>query len=82
MRDAAVPDQETGLRLPDLDRKIPGRTVRRLSYAVRQGDSLYRIARRFSVGVADIRRWNRIDGSLLRPGQRLTLYVDVTHLSG
>lgn len=82
VRDAAAPDQEAGLRLPDLDRQIPGQTLRRLSYAVRQGDSLYRIAQRFSVGVDDIQRWNRIDGSLLRPGQRLTLYVDVTDLSG
>ena len=79
-----VPDsanlQESSLRLPDLERRIPGDTVRRVSYAVRQGDSLFGIARRFSVDVADIRRWNRIDGSLLRPGQRLTLFVDVTEL--
>lgn len=72
--------QESSLRLPDLERKIPGETVRRVSYAVRHGDSLFGIARRFSVDVGDIRRWNRIDGSLLRPGQRLTLYVDITNL--
>ena len=26
----------------------------------------------------ELRRWNRLDSSLLRPGQRLTLYVDPT----
>jgi len=77
----APPAQGATLRLPDLERKIPGQTVRRVSYSVRQGDSLFGIARRFSVNVADIQRWNGIDGSLLRPGQRLTLYVDVTDVS-
>jgi membrane-bound lytic murein transglycosylase D len=52
--------------------------IRKVNYAVRNGDSLYRIAGRFNVSVNDIARWNRIDtGKYLRPGQRLTLYVDV-----
>jgi membrane-bound lytic murein transglycosylase D len=52
------------------------RTVR---YTVRKGDSLYRIAGRFNVTVNEIKRWNNLSsGSLLRPGQRLTLKVDIT----
>ena len=52
--------------------------IRKVNYSVRNGDSLYRIANRFNVGVNDIARWNGIDtGKYLRPGQRLTLYVDV-----
>ena len=50
-----------------------------VTYTVRQGDSLYRIANRFKVQVADLQRWNGIsEGAYLQPGQRLRLQVDVT----
>ncbi|MFK8022240.1 MAG: LysM peptidoglycan-binding domain-containing protein [Pseudomonadales bacterium] len=52
--------------------------IRKVGYRVRSGDSLSQIAQRFNVATADITRWNRINKSnLLRPGQSLTLYVDV-----
>jgi membrane-bound lytic murein transglycosylase D len=55
----------------------------RVNYSVRRGDSLSRIGRRFSVSVADIRRWNNLgNGNLIRPGQTLTLHVDVTNQGG
>ena len=44
-------------------------------YRVVPGDSLYRIARRFGVTVADLRRWNSLSGHYLRPGQILKLYA-------
>ncbi len=54
-------------------------TTRKLRYTVRNGDSLYLIARRFRVGIDQIARWNNIDkNKILRPGQKLTMYVDVT----
>jgi membrane-bound lytic murein transglycosylase D len=56
-----------------------GNTTRKLRYTVRNGDSLYVIARRFRVGIDQIARWNGIDrNKILRPGQKLTMYVDVT----
>ena len=56
-----------------------GNTTRKLNYTVRNGDSLYVIARRFRVGIDQIARWNNIDrNKILRPGQKLTMYVDVT----
>ena len=56
-----------------------GNTTRKLRYTVRRGDSLYLIARRFRVGIDQIARWNNIDRDrILRPGQKLTMYVDVT----
>ena len=43
-------------------------------YNVRPGDSLWRIARRFKISVADLRRWNRLASEgLLHPGQQLLL---------
>ena len=56
--------------------------TRKLRYTVRRGDSLSRIASRFRVRVNDIVRWNGIDPKhILRPGQTLTMYVDVTRQS-
>ncbi len=52
-----------------------GRANRSLSYRVRRGDSLYMIAKRFGVSVKKLRRWNRISGRHLQPGQVLTLYL-------
>jgi membrane-bound lytic murein transglycosylase D len=56
-----------------------GNTTRKLKYTVRNGDSLYLIANRFRVTIAQLARWNKIDtNKILRPGQKLTMYVDVT----
>ncbi len=52
--------------------------IRKLSYRVRSGDSLHKIANKFKVRVADIVSWNQINQSkYLQPGQSLVLYVDV-----
>ena len=49
-----------------------GNTTRKLRYTVRNGDSLYLIARKFRVGIDQIARWNSIDkDKILRPGQKL-----------
>ena len=56
--------------------------IRAVQYNVRSGDSLDRIASRFSVSIADIERWNKISRQrYLQPGQKLTLYVDVTRVN-
>jgi membrane-bound lytic murein transglycosylase D len=47
----------------------------RVRYEVRRGDSLWKISRRFQVSVADLRRWNQV-GRYLRPGERLTVFID------
>lgn len=52
--------------------------VRRVGYRVRNGDSLWGIASRFSVNVNDIASWNNLNKSrYLQPGQSLVLYVDI-----
>ncbi len=53
--------------------------MRSLTYTVRSGDSLARIASKFKVKIGDIQRWNQINpNKYLQPGQKLKLYVDVT----
>jgi membrane-bound lytic murein transglycosylase D len=56
--------------------------IRKLNYSVRSGDSLTRIATKFKVTVADLKRWNSLNKpNVLKPGQRLTLFVDVSKTS-
>ena len=61
----------------------PAAKDRKIRYTVRRGDSLYRIAQKFRVSVAQLKSWNNLDaGRYLQPGQKLTMYVDVTRQSG
>ena len=56
--------------------------IRKVSYRVRNGDSLARIAGKFNVSVNDIERWNPVNNSrYIHPGQSLTLFVDVTRIN-
>jgi len=57
-------------------RKASSGDSRPVSYKVRSGDSLSRIAQLFGVSVSDLVNWNGISKhSILRPGQRLTVNV-------
>jgi len=64
------------LRVPDRPtaRSATGKTIQ---YQVRRGDSLWQIANRFRVTVADIALWNGLDPTVhrLRPGDRLKLEI-------
>lgn len=46
-----------------------------LSHPVSAGDTLYEIARRYDTSVDDLRRRNRIEGNMIRPGQTLRVAV-------
>ena len=77
---AAVNDLgDPNLIRPGQKLRIPGRRsdVRRAAggagYEVRRGDSLSRIALSFGVSVAQLRRWNGLNGDLIRPGQQLVV---------
>jgi len=53
-------------------------TERTITYKVRKGDSLARIAGRYKVSVSDIMKWNGLTkNQYIQPGQRLKLKVDV-----
>ncbi len=46
-------------------------------YTIKHGDSLWGIARRFGVSVADLRSWNSLESDqLLQPGQSLKILSD------
>ena len=54
--------------------------IRKVNYRVRRGESLARIASKFNVPIESIKQWNEKLGRKkdIQPGDRVTLYVDVT----
>lgn len=75
-RHLMIPLSESSQSLSSLNTRLRHRSPKsRIRYQVRKGDSLYRIARRFKVTIADLRRWNSLPGKYLKPGQRLTVFV-------
>jgi membrane-bound lytic murein transglycosylase D len=56
--------------------------TRKISYRVRNGDSLARISHRFNVTVSALKKWNPgARGKYIQPGQHLVVYVDVTKVA-
>lgn len=45
------------------------------TYVVRSGDYLGRISARTGASVSDIRKWNKLKGNTIYPGQKLTVWV-------
>lgn len=64
-------------RLEYIARNTVGSTYNKekIVYKVQRGDVLGKIAGRYGVGIADLRKWNNINGNLIRAGQNLTIYV-------
>lgn len=57
--------------------------LQRVTYVVRRGDTLSRIADRFRVRVQDLLGWNKLASAhTLKPGQRLVMFVDDARRSG
>lgn len=65
----------------DAPEKSSASIIRSLTYTVKPGDSLSRIASKFNVKISDITNWNNLSKNrYLQPGQKLKLHVDVTRL--
>lgn len=53
--------------------------TRRFQHQVQPGESLWTIARRYGVSIADLRQWNRLgNNSLIRPGQTLLVQLEAS----
>nr|VFJ66349.1 MAG: membrane-bound lytic murein transglycosylase D [Candidatus Kentron sp. FW] len=84
-QDVLIPTGKRGSSGQRLERRLavakkspikPKPAKKRHTYTVRSGDSLWRIARRYRVSVAQLASWNGLArNSVLMPGQRLKLYV-------
>lgn len=47
---------------------------KKIIYTIKSGDTLYGIARKFNIAVADIKRWNKALSAQLIPGKKLTIF--------
>jgi len=45
-------------------------------YTVKQGDTLYDIANKYKISVSSLKRWNNLRRNLIKPGDKLTLYLN------
>lgn len=63
---------------PRINSSMVGDFIRTVRYRVRNGDSLYLIAKRFNVSISDLNRWNPVQTKYLKPGQSIKVYVDIT----
>jgi membrane-bound lytic murein transglycosylase D len=62
---------------------VDDENLQRLTYVVRRGDTLSRIADRFRVRVQDVLGWNNLASAhVIKPGQRLVMFVDDTRRQG
>jgi len=60
-----------------------GSVARSTTYVVRRGDSLSIIADKFRVRLSDLLGWNNLTSrSIIRPGQRLVMYIDERRRAG
>lgn len=68
-------------QLEYLARNTVGSTYGRekVVYKIRSGDVLGKIAGRYNVRISDLRKWNNINGNLIRAGQHLAVWVKSGH---
>ena len=52
----------------------PADPAKAVTYRVKSGDTLFAIAKQFDVTIDEIKRWNRLSGSALGIGDKLTIY--------
>ena len=53
-----------------------GRANKRVVHVVKEGETLWRIAKSYGVSVEDLKRWNKLEGKTIRPHERLLIYTD------
>ncbi len=73
---APVPQKEEGSPIKLSDIPLPEQQSR-LNYKVKDGDTLWDIARRHKVTIADIQQWNNLsDPSAVKPGDSLKIHTN------
>lgn len=69
------------LQIQIMTNKLTQQHLRKIYYKVKPGDSLYLIAKRFSVSIKDIKKSNALANSkYIHPGQTLVLEVDAMRI--
>ncbi|MCD6407728.1 LysM peptidoglycan-binding domain-containing protein, partial [bacterium] len=48
---------------------------RTVYYRVKRGDSLWKISKKFGVSVKEIKKWNKLRSSIIRPGEKIKIKI-------
>ncbi|MEA3506778.1 MAG: transglycosylase SLT domain-containing protein [Elusimicrobiota bacterium] len=67
---AALEESDLYLTGAEIDKRIR----RVIYYRVRPGDNLWKISRRYSVSMRDIKKWNNLSSDRIYPRQKLKIY--------
>lgn len=51
---------------------------RLIIHAVRKGETLWDLSRKYRVSIADLKRWNRLHSTTLTPNQKIKIYADAS----
>lgn len=70
LQDSARQVQDSVRQVKAAAEKAAGKTV----YTVKSGDILGKIAQKYGVSVADIKRWNSLKSDIIQIGQKLVIY--------
>ena len=49
-------------------------TLKSITYVVKSGDTLNKIAKKYHVKVSDLKKWNKLKGDMIREKQKLKIY--------
>lgn len=69
--DAVTEDESYAYTYKTVTQKV------RKSHTVRKGESLGKIADRYNVGLSELKKWNKLKSTVIRPGQKLYVYSTV-----
>ena len=53
---------------------VKAQTPRYITYTVKSGDTLNKIAKKYHVKVSDLKKWNKLKGDMIREKQKLKIY--------
>lgn len=62
------------LRHKEAEKQVKAEVSNRIVHTVKKGESLGSIAKKYHVSVSSIKKWNKIKGDTVHPGQRLVIY--------
>jgi membrane-bound lytic murein transglycosylase D len=63
----------SNVRPPAVENESAASEVTRVTHRVKRGETLFSIAKLYHTTVAAVQRWNRLTGSAIKAGQRLTI---------
>lgn len=71
-------DQAESVEEPVVTATVTKTKQKKSSHTVKGGETLESISRKYGVEIAELRKWNNIRRSMIRRGQKLVVYKEVT----